>query len=61
MNRWTSSQKALLKTLVYFLMFILLSIIVLIIGLMVGYGVIGDGKPLSILNQEVWKNLMSYF
>ncbi|GAB3045107.1 DNA-directed RNA polymerase subunit beta [Virgibacillus ainsalahensis] len=30
----------------------------LIIGLMIGFGVIGDGNPIEILNKETWEHVV---
>ena len=42
-----------------FLVFIM-SVVLFFIGLMIGYGIIGDGHPLEVLNPSIWHHIFDF-
>ena len=42
-----------------FLVFIM-AVVLFFIGLMIGYGIIGDGHPLEVLNPSIWHHSFDF-
>ena len=42
-----------------FLVFIM-AVVLFFIGLMIGYGIIGDGHPLEVLNPSIWRHIFDF-
>ena len=42
-----------------FLVFIM-AVVLFFIGLMIGYGIIGDGHPLEVLNPYIWHHIFNF-
>ncbi|WP_432704619.1 DNA-directed RNA polymerase subunit beta [Enterococcus cecorum] len=42
-----------------FLVFIM-AVVLFFIGLMIGYGIIGDGHPLEVLNPSIWHHIFDF-
>ncbi|MBF8808376.1 MAG: DNA-directed RNA polymerase subunit beta [Enterococcus lacertideformus] len=56
-----SSQRYILISLVKILVVMLLVILLFIAGTMIGYGVVGGGNPLKVLQPSLWLHIRAFF
>jgi hypothetical protein len=38
----------------------MIAIVLFILGMMIGFGVIGGGNPVKVLNHNLWDNVFSF-
>ncbi|HJD14787.1 MAG TPA: DNA-directed RNA polymerase subunit beta [Candidatus Enterococcus stercoripullorum] len=38
----------------------ILAVVLFFVGLMIGYGIIGDGHPLEVLNPAIWHHIFDF-
>lgn len=58
--RFMFIENHLLRMLFYIVLFLAVALVCVVLGAMVGFSVLGDGKPLDVLNWNTWQHILDF-